>query len=81
MEMIEEVCPSTARASCSPSSATAADRNPRLLGEGGRGRALRRPARGARAVTGWTTSADVEETKPEPDLVQSALGEGRTARL
>lgn len=24
-------------------------------------------------VLGWTTSADVEETKPEPDLVQAAL--------
>ena len=25
-------------------------------------------------VDGWTTSADVEETKPEPDLVLAALG-------
>ncbi|MDQ6807106.1 MAG: HAD family hydrolase [Actinomycetota bacterium] len=25
---------------------------------------------------GWTTSADVEETKPEPDLVQAALERG-----
>ncbi|HWA52866.1 MAG TPA: HAD-IA family hydrolase, partial [Solirubrobacterales bacterium] len=24
-------------------------------------------------VEGWTTSADVERTKPEPDLVQTAL--------
>jgi HAD superfamily hydrolase (TIGR01509 family) len=24
-------------------------------------------------VDGWTTSADVEQTKPEPDLVQAAL--------
>ena len=24
-------------------------------------------------VDGWTTSADVEETKPEPDLVQAAI--------
>ena len=24
-------------------------------------------------IEGWTTSADVEETKPEPDLVQAAL--------
>jgi HAD superfamily hydrolase (TIGR01549 family) len=24
-------------------------------------------------VSGWTTSADVEETKPEPDLVEAAL--------
>lgn len=25
---------------------------------------------------GWTTSADVEATKPEPDLVRAALGQG-----
>ena len=33
-------------------------------------------------VDGWTTSADVEATKPEPDLVQAALekaGGGRDA--
>jgi HAD superfamily hydrolase (TIGR01549 family) len=27
---------------------------------------------------GWTTSADVEETKPEPDLVQAALAKAQT---
>ena len=27
---------------------------------------------------GWTTSADVEETKPEPDLVQAALDKAET---
>jgi HAD superfamily hydrolase (TIGR01509 family) len=27
---------------------------------------------------GWTTSADVEETKPEPDLVQAALAKAGT---
>jgi phosphoglycolate phosphatase-like HAD superfamily hydrolase len=27
-----------------------------------------------RLVDGWTTSADVERTKPEPDLVLAALG-------
>jgi HAD superfamily hydrolase (TIGR01549 family) len=32
-------------------------------------------------VAGWTTSADVDETKPEPDLVEAALekAEGRKA--
>jgi HAD superfamily hydrolase (TIGR01509 family) len=29
-------------------------------------------------VTGWTTSADVESTKPEPDLVQVALEKAGT---
>jgi HAD superfamily hydrolase (TIGR01549 family) len=29
-------------------------------------------------VSGWTTSADVEETKPEPDLVQAALGKANS---
>jgi HAD superfamily hydrolase (TIGR01549 family) len=29
-------------------------------------------------VDGWTTSADVEETKPEPDLVQAALAKAGT---
>ena len=29
-------------------------------------------------VTGWTTSADVEETKPEPDLVEVALEKAGT---
>ena len=28
-------------------------------------------------VDAWTTSADVEETKPKPDLVQSAIDKGR----
>jgi HAD superfamily hydrolase (TIGR01509 family) len=28
-------------------------------------------------VDGWTTAADVERTKPEPDLIQIALGKGR----
>ena len=27
-------------------------------------------------VDGWTTSADVEETKPEPDLVRAAMARG-----
>ena len=27
-------------------------------------------------VTGWTTSADVDETKPEPELVETALAKG-----
>jgi phosphoglycolate phosphatase-like HAD superfamily hydrolase len=32
---------------------------------------------GARELAdGWTTSADVESTKPEPDLVQAALEKG-----
>lgn len=30
------------------------------------------------AVTGWTTSADVERTKPEPDLVEAALEKAGT---
>ena len=30
------------------------------------------------AVDGWTTSADVEETKPEPDLVEAALEKADT---
>jgi HAD superfamily hydrolase (TIGR01549 family) len=30
------------------------------------------------AVDGWTTSADVEETKPEPDLVEAALEKAGT---
>jgi len=29
-------------------------------------------------VAGWTTSADVEETKPEPDLVEAALEKAGT---
>jgi HAD superfamily hydrolase (TIGR01549 family) len=29
-------------------------------------------------VTGWTTSADVEKTKPEPDLVEAALEKAGT---
>jgi HAD superfamily hydrolase (TIGR01549 family) len=29
-------------------------------------------------VTGWTTSADVEQTKPEPDLVEAALEKAGT---
>jgi HAD superfamily hydrolase (TIGR01549 family) len=29
-------------------------------------------------VTGWTTSADVEETKPEPDLIEAALEKAGT---
>lgn len=29
-------------------------------------------------VAGWTTSADVEETKPEPDLVEAALEKAST---
>jgi HAD superfamily hydrolase (TIGR01549 family) len=29
-------------------------------------------------ITGWTTSADVEGTKPEPDLVQAALEKADT---
>jgi HAD superfamily hydrolase (TIGR01509 family) len=29
-------------------------------------------------VDGWTTSADVEETKPEPDLVKAALDKANT---
>lgn len=29
-------------------------------------------------VTGWTTSADVEETKPEPDLVETVLEKAGT---
>ena len=29
-------------------------------------------------VAGWTTSADVEETKPEPDLVEAALARAGT---
>ena len=29
-------------------------------------------------VSGWTTSADVERTKPEPDLVEAALEEAGT---
>ena len=29
-------------------------------------------------VEGWTTSADVEETKPEPDLVKAALEKAGT---
>ncbi|MGH2957142.1 MAG: HAD family hydrolase [Solirubrobacterales bacterium] len=29
-------------------------------------------------VTGWTTSADVERTKPEPDLVEAALEKAGT---
>ena len=29
-------------------------------------------------VTTWTTSADVEETKPEPDLVEAALARAGT---
>ena len=34
---------------------------------------------GARdAVKGWTTSADVEQTKPEPDLVEAALEKAGT---
>jgi phosphoglycolate phosphatase-like HAD superfamily hydrolase len=28
---------------------------------------------GARGLTQWTTSADVEQTKPAPDLVEAAL--------
>jgi phosphoglycolate phosphatase-like HAD superfamily hydrolase len=28
------------------------------------------------AVTGWTTSADVDKTKPEPDLVAAAIEKG-----
>ena len=31
-----------------------------------------------RCVTGWTTSADVERTKPQPDLVEVALQKART---
>jgi HAD superfamily hydrolase (TIGR01549 family) len=30
------------------------------------------------AVKGWTTSADVEATKPEPDLIEAALEEAGT---
>jgi HAD superfamily hydrolase (TIGR01509 family) len=30
-------------------------------------------------VDGWTTSADVEQTKPEPDLVRAALDKAGTA--
>ena len=29
-------------------------------------------------VTGWTTSANVEETKPQPDLVEVALEKAGT---
>jgi HAD superfamily hydrolase (TIGR01509 family) len=32
----------------------------------------------AELIEGWTTSADVEETKPEPDLVQAALKKAGT---
>jgi HAD superfamily hydrolase (TIGR01549 family) len=32
-----------------------------------------------RLADGWTTSADVEETKPEPDLVRAALRKAQTA--
>ena len=36
---------------------------------------------GAREIAdGWTTSADVEATKPEPDLVQAALAEAGRKR-
>ena len=31
-------------------------------------------------VAGWTTSADVEETKPEPDLVEAALEKAGTRK-
>jgi HAD superfamily hydrolase (TIGR01549 family) len=31
-----------------------------------------------KVVAGWTTSADVEETKPEPDLVEAALEKAST---
>jgi HAD superfamily hydrolase (TIGR01509 family) len=31
-----------------------------------------------KVVAGWTTSADVEETKPEPDLVEAALKKALT---
>ena len=31
-------------------------------------------------VAGWTTAADVERTKPEPDLVRAALGKAGGAR-
>jgi HAD superfamily hydrolase (TIGR01549 family) len=31
-----------------------------------------------RLADGWTTSADVEETKPEPDLVRAALDKAET---
>jgi HAD superfamily hydrolase (TIGR01549 family) len=31
-------------------------------------------------VGGWTTSADVERTKPHPDLVHAALGQAKGAR-
>ncbi len=39
-----------------------------------RGRPLPRHARGADLVDAWTTSDDVEQTKPSPDLVRAALG-------
>ncbi len=32
----------------------------------------------AREITQWTTSADVEETKPEPDLIEAALEKAGT---
>ena len=31
-------------------------------------------------VDGWTTSADVEQTKPEPDLIQAALAKAGGGR-
>ena len=33
---------------------------------------------GARDVAHWTTSADVEQTKPAPDLIEAALGKAGT---
>jgi HAD superfamily hydrolase (TIGR01509 family) len=33
---------------------------------------------GARELAEWTTSADVEETKPAPDLIEAALGKAGT---
>jgi HAD superfamily hydrolase (TIGR01549 family) len=33
---------------------------------------------GARDVAQWTTSADVERTKPAPDLIEAALGKAGT---
>lgn len=32
-------------------------------------------------VDGWTTAADAEQTKPEPDLIQIALEKGDTAAV